>query len=202
MSGGSRSGFLRLLRPDAVGVASLLVFPYRTTPRCNTTRTPGFSQSDRQPGDILFFGSPIHHDAMYIGNGQILTSTHGVGLHPPINIGEGRSLFAITKETGFKGSLDTGQVFDARHGQRRSTSEAQVRAAWLDAAVGMATGPRLHSPQTAGRKRPVMTVLQLDLADSTSATTRRIKDCGAGLATIDVGDANWTQMSCDGLFRP
>lgn len=25
-----------------------------------------------QPGDILFFGSPIHHDAMYIGNGQMV----------------------------------------------------------------------------------------------------------------------------------
>lgn len=34
-----------------------------------TTRV---SREQIQPGDILFFGSPIHHDAMYIGNGQMV----------------------------------------------------------------------------------------------------------------------------------
>jgi cell wall-associated NlpC family hydrolase len=34
-----------------------------------TTRV---SRDQIQPGDILFFGSPIHHDAMYIGNGQMV----------------------------------------------------------------------------------------------------------------------------------
>ena len=34
-----------------------------------TTRVP---RDQIQPGDILFFGSPIHHNAMYIGNGQMV----------------------------------------------------------------------------------------------------------------------------------
>lgn len=38
-----------------------------------TTRV---AQSDIAPGDILFFGSPIHHDAMYIGNGQMVEAPY------------------------------------------------------------------------------------------------------------------------------
>lgn len=38
--------------------------------------TPRVSQDDWQPGDILFFGSPIHHDAMYIGNGQMVEAPY------------------------------------------------------------------------------------------------------------------------------
>jgi len=34
--------------------------------------TSRVSRDQLQPGDILFFGSPIHHDAMYIGNGQMV----------------------------------------------------------------------------------------------------------------------------------
>ena len=34
------------------------------------------SQSDWQPGDLLFFGSPIHHVGMYIGNGQLVEAPY------------------------------------------------------------------------------------------------------------------------------
>jgi cell wall-associated NlpC family hydrolase len=34
------------------------------------------SRDQLQPGDILFFGSPIHHDAMYVGNGQMVEAPH------------------------------------------------------------------------------------------------------------------------------
>jgi cell wall-associated NlpC family hydrolase len=38
--------------------------------------TPRVSQSDWQPGDLLFFGSPIHHVAMYIGGGQMVEAPY------------------------------------------------------------------------------------------------------------------------------
>ena len=38
-----------------------------------TTRVP---RSDWEPGDLLFFGSPIHHVAMYIGNGQMVEAPY------------------------------------------------------------------------------------------------------------------------------
>jgi cell wall-associated NlpC family hydrolase len=34
------------------------------------------SQSDLQPGDLMFFGSPVHHVAMYIGNGQMVEAPY------------------------------------------------------------------------------------------------------------------------------
>ncbi len=27
---------------------------------------------DLQPGDIVFFGSDLHHDGLYVGNGQMI----------------------------------------------------------------------------------------------------------------------------------
>jgi cell wall-associated NlpC family hydrolase len=38
--------------------------------------TPRVSQSDWAPGDLLFFGSPIHHVAMYIGGGQMVEAPY------------------------------------------------------------------------------------------------------------------------------
>jgi cell wall-associated NlpC family hydrolase len=38
--------------------------------------TPRVDQSDWQPGDLLFFGSPIHHVGMYIGNGQMVEAPY------------------------------------------------------------------------------------------------------------------------------
>ncbi|MFP5352807.1 MAG: NlpC/P60 family protein [Actinomycetota bacterium] len=38
-----------------------------------TTRVP---KGDWEPGDLLFFGSPIHHVAMYIGNGQMVEAPY------------------------------------------------------------------------------------------------------------------------------
>ena len=34
------------------------------------------SRADLQPGDLVFFGSPIHHVGMYIGNGNMIHSPH------------------------------------------------------------------------------------------------------------------------------
>ena len=38
--------------------------------------TPRVPRSDWQPGDLLFFGSPIHHVGMYIGNGQMVEAPY------------------------------------------------------------------------------------------------------------------------------
>jgi peptidoglycan DL-endopeptidase CwlO len=37
---------------------------------------PHVSQSDLQPGDLLFFYSPIHHVALYVGGGMEITAPH------------------------------------------------------------------------------------------------------------------------------
>ncbi|HJR44830.1 MAG TPA: NlpC/P60 family protein [Actinomycetota bacterium] len=34
------------------------------------------AQSDWEPGDLLFFGNPIHHVGMYIGNGQMVEAPY------------------------------------------------------------------------------------------------------------------------------
>jgi len=38
--------------------------------------TPRVAENDWQPGDLLFFGHPIHHVAMYIGNGQMVEAPY------------------------------------------------------------------------------------------------------------------------------
>ncbi|MGH2789140.1 MAG: C40 family peptidase, partial [Actinomycetota bacterium] len=38
-----------------------------------TARVP---QASWRPGDLLFFGSPIHHVAMYVGNGQMVEAPY------------------------------------------------------------------------------------------------------------------------------
>jgi cell wall-associated NlpC family hydrolase len=38
--------------------------------------TPRVEQSDLQPGDLMFFGSPIHHVGMYIGGGQMVEAPY------------------------------------------------------------------------------------------------------------------------------
>jgi len=34
------------------------------------------SQADLQPGDLVFYGSPIHHVGIYIGNGNMIEAPH------------------------------------------------------------------------------------------------------------------------------
>ena len=44
--------------------------PHSSAAQYSVTRR--ISGSDLQPGDLVFYGSPIHHVAMYIGGGQIV----------------------------------------------------------------------------------------------------------------------------------
>lgn len=58
--------------------------------------TPRVARSDWEPGDLLFFGSPIHHVAMYIGNGQMVEAPYSgqqvrvVSASRSDNVGAGR----------------------------------------------------------------------------------------------------------------
>ncbi len=38
------------------------------------TRVP--SQALLLPGDLVFFGNPIHHVGLYVGNGQMIDAPH------------------------------------------------------------------------------------------------------------------------------
>lgn len=48
--------------------------PHNSGMQYNATRR--VPQDDWQPGDLLFFGNPIHHVAMYIGNGQMVEAPY------------------------------------------------------------------------------------------------------------------------------
>jgi cell wall-associated NlpC family hydrolase len=39
-------------------------------------QSPHVSRDELQPGDLVFFGSPIHHVGIYVGNGQMLDAPH------------------------------------------------------------------------------------------------------------------------------
>jgi peptidoglycan DL-endopeptidase CwlO len=58
--------------------------------------TARVSQSDWQPGDLLFFGSPIHHVGMYVGGGRMVeapytgASVRVVSAHRSDYVGAGR----------------------------------------------------------------------------------------------------------------
>jgi cell wall-associated NlpC family hydrolase len=37
---------------------------------------PHVSTDSLQPGDLIFYGSPIHHVGMYVGGGQMIEASH------------------------------------------------------------------------------------------------------------------------------
>jgi cell wall-associated NlpC family hydrolase len=48
-------------------------------PRTSRTQyqgLPSVARSDIRPGDLLFFGDPIHHVGMYIGDGQMVEAPY------------------------------------------------------------------------------------------------------------------------------
>jgi peptidoglycan DL-endopeptidase CwlO len=63
--------------------SGLMLFAWRAgghslphSSRAQYAATRRVSQGQLQPGDILFFGSPIHHVGMYIGNGEMVEAPH------------------------------------------------------------------------------------------------------------------------------
>ena len=67
--GRARRG-VRLLRPDVVGVGPGRGLPAAPVAASSTPRVPHVPSSAAQPGDLIFFYSPISHVSIYLGGGQ------------------------------------------------------------------------------------------------------------------------------------
>ena len=61
------------LTMDAWGAAGVSL-PHSAADQYNYG--PHISRGDLQPGDLVFFGSPIHHVGIYIGNGNMIDAPH------------------------------------------------------------------------------------------------------------------------------
>ena len=75
------------------------------------------SLADAQPGDLLFFGSPVHHVAIYEGNGMMIEAPHtgeSVKEIPVADFGEPvsgiRRVLGSSLDTAATGRVDTGLV--------------------------------------------------------------------------------------------
>lgn len=69
--------------PNAFDCSGFTMFVYRQvgvslphSSRAQIHRGERVSRSDLQPGDLVFFGSPIHHVGMYVGGGQMIHAPH------------------------------------------------------------------------------------------------------------------------------
>jgi peptidoglycan DL-endopeptidase CwlO len=69
--------------PDRFDCSGLTSWAWRQAgveiPRSSGAQYAGLPKVDRaslQPGDLLFFGSPIHHVGMYVGNGQMIEAPY------------------------------------------------------------------------------------------------------------------------------
>lgn len=68
--------------PDSFDCSGLTSFAWRAagvslphSSRAQFSATTRISRGDLQPGDLVFFGSPIHHVAMYIGGGDVVEAS-------------------------------------------------------------------------------------------------------------------------------
>lgn len=69
--------------PDSYDCSGLTLWAWAragvSLPRTSGTQYSGttrVARNDWQPGDLLFFGTPIHHVSMYIGNGQMVEAPY------------------------------------------------------------------------------------------------------------------------------
>lgn len=67
--------------PDAFDCSGLTLFSWRAagvelprTSRAQAGATKGVARSQMVPGDLVFYGNPIHHVAVYIGDGKVVDS--------------------------------------------------------------------------------------------------------------------------------
>jgi cell wall-associated NlpC family hydrolase len=79
--GRSRSGLVRLLRPDDVllGAAGVSL-PHSSSAQYSVVQHVAIS--DLQPGDLVFYYSPISHVGIYIGGGRVIDAPYpGLSVH-------------------------------------------------------------------------------------------------------------------------
>jgi cell wall-associated NlpC family hydrolase len=67
--------------PDSFDCSGLVMYSYEAAgvalPHYTGSQyadTARVAEADLQPGDLVFYGSPIHHVAMYDGDGRIVTA--------------------------------------------------------------------------------------------------------------------------------
>ena len=70
--GGRRPRLLRLLRADRVRLRRGRASACRTRRPCSRRWARRCRRADLQPGDLVFFYSPVSHVGIYIGNGQMV----------------------------------------------------------------------------------------------------------------------------------
>ena len=63
---------LRLLRPHEVRLGRRPASACRTSPAQQYAVTPHVTEDQIQPGDLIFYHSPISHVAIYIGGGALV----------------------------------------------------------------------------------------------------------------------------------
>ena len=89
--------------PDSFDCSGLTSYAWRAggrslphSSRAQWSATTRVSISDLQPGDLLFYGNPIHHVGIYVGNGQMVeasetgTPVRYAGIHRRDLVGAGR----------------------------------------------------------------------------------------------------------------
>jgi len=95
--------------------------------------TPVSSLSDAQPGDLLFFGSPVHHVAIYEGDGMMIEAPHTGQSVKEIKVADfGEPVASIRRVLG--SSIDTSARVSAT-----SASPAAVTGAVGNTGVSGAT---------------------------------------------------------------
>lgn len=69
--------------PDSYDCSGLTMWAWRHagvslphSSRMQYEATARISRADLQPGDLVFFGRPIHHEAMYIGDGKVVEAPY------------------------------------------------------------------------------------------------------------------------------
>ncbi|MFN2557273.1 MAG: NlpC/P60 family protein [Nitriliruptorales bacterium] len=69
--------------PDSYDCSGLTMWAWRHagvslphSSRMQYQATRRISRADLQPGDLVFFGDPIHHEAMYIGDGKVVEAPY------------------------------------------------------------------------------------------------------------------------------
>lgn len=67
--------------PDSFDCSGLMLYSWGKagvslphSSRAQYSATPRVARNALQPGDLVFFGSPIHHVGMYVGNGSMINS--------------------------------------------------------------------------------------------------------------------------------
>ena len=130
-------------RPDVVGLGPGRRVAARTSPAPSTAASPHVPTDAAQPGDLLFFYSPISHVSIYLGGGQ--------HVHAPNSGNDGRRSPRSTGATS-SASADPADPAPDRAGSR---APAPATVAGVLEGLDLQTGRPLAGGQHRGRRRAV-----------------------------------------------